>query len=154
MRSQALASLSLSSRQPVQGCLAHKKQLHREPGIQTRVFKTGYSVPVTQGRSSESLARQMSFSLSLSSLAMSHTQVYDEVHPDHLVPHESKQANRIKPFNSTKGRNSLVTLQRSPLRGLRVPLVEQTPKSPFYSVRLCRLVWIDESYKRLRRSAS
>ena len=38
-------------------------------------------------------------------------------------PHESKQANIIKPFHRIKGRNSLVTSQRSPLRGFRVPFV-------------------------------
>ena len=46
-----------------------------------------------------------------------------------------------KPFSRIKGRNSLVTLRRSHLRWLRVPFVVQTPKSPFCSVRLCRLVW-------------
>ena len=57
------------------------------------------------------------------------------------LPHESKRANRMKPFNIIKGRKSLVTLQRSPLRGPRVLFVAQTPQSPFYSVHLCRLVW-------------
>jgi len=65
------------------------------------------------------------------------------------VPHEFTQANRIKPYNRIKGRHSLVTLQRSPLRGLRVPFVVQTPRSPFHSVRLCRLVWYVGSQKNL-----
>ena len=56
-------------------------------------------------------------------------------------PHESTQANRIKPVNRIKGRTSLVTLRRSHLKWLRDPFVVQTPRSPFYSVRLCRLVW-------------
>ena len=50
-------------------------------------------------------------------------------------------ANIIKHFNRIKGRNSLFTLQRSPLRKLRVPFVVQPPKSPFHSVPLPRLVW-------------
>jgi hypothetical protein len=55
-------------------------------------------------------------------------------------PHESKQANRINPFNRIKGRDSWVTLQRSPLRGLRVTFVLQTPKSPvFASVDSCEI---------------
>ena len=61
--------------------------------------------------------------------------------PTTVFPHESTQANRIKPFNRIKGRTSLVTLQRSPLRGLRVPILVQIPETPFYSVRLCGLVW-------------
>jgi len=47
------------------------------------------------------------------------------------LPHESTQANIIKPFNRIKGRNSLVTLRRSHLRWLRVPFVEKPIKVPF-----------------------
>ena len=42
----------------------------------------------------------------------------------------------------------MVTLQRSPLRGLHVPFVVQTLKSPFCLVRLCRLVWLSQKNSR------
>jgi len=72
--------------------------------------------------------------------------------PASELPHEVMQANRMKPFNRIKGRNSLVTLQRSPLRGLRVPFVVQPPKSPFDSVCLCRLLWSSTRCSGIHRS--
>jgi len=48
----------------------------------------------------------------------------------------------MKPFRRIKGRNSLVALRRRHLRGPRVPILVQIPKTPFYSVRLGGLVWV------------
>ena len=57
------------------------------------------------------------------------------------LPTRGYEGEQNKTFNIIKGRNSLVTLRRRPLKGVRVPILVQIPKTPFYSVRLGGLVW-------------